>query len=600
MGIQLRQSASGEFLRGTVSGQVPVWNQEADEWDVSSGIFTRSDPVYVEDYLPETDNDIRNAIVAALADKPNSHVFILPSGSWNFVGRITQNDGFRNGLTFVGQQTQLYRDVNGVAGSQEIFFFRSDTGSTHADRITFMGIRFTLLNALTSFFGFAVGLENASNCRLYDCEFDCTLAVGATQGRIRWGAAILGGPNAGNNIVDNCKVTISQLVLCGIGRNIDGVLCTNLLSVSNNDYAVSCVTGPGFSLRNVTIDGVELHDAAGSGCIFVGSDGVGSSLGGTVVSNICVQNVNLSGSKNPVLDFDIAGIIVIDLGLTSENVCVQGINTTLSSTELQAMSVLIAAQDDEVSSMGISVTNCNLGIITTNDPLEGLFIQGNLTTNVQVSNVHVRGLRGIRIMNCDRLSVVNCTTIDGFLRIEASTRNLSSITVVGCNLRRVSGFNAALSFSSTNGRSMLNVCVGDLVLDSNVAGIATSLAGGTMTMSACNLVNTSGSNPTAETLTGIVRAVNIRGFAVITTVSVTVPAVAAGSVDYVNVSMTGTRLADLTTAESVVANPQTDLVAAGAGGGFINARVSATGTVRCAFIGPLAGGAANFSFARAA
>lgn len=80
------------------------------------------------------------------------------------------------------------------------------------------------------------------------------------------------------------------------------------------------------------------------------------------------------------------------------------------------------------------------------------------------------------------------------------------------------------------------------------------------------------------------------------TATVVVPAVAAGSVGYVNVSTTGTPLEGIATGDLVVANPATDLVAAGLGGGFINARVSAPDTIRCAFVGPLAGGAVNFFF----
>ena len=80
-------------------------------------------------------------------------------------------------------------------------------------------------------------------------------------------------------------------------------------------------------------------------------------------------------------------------------------------------------------------------------------------------------------------------------------------------------------------------------------------------------------------------------------ISVVVPAVAADAVGYVNVSTVGTDLEGITTGQVVVANPTTDLVAAGAGGGFINARVSAADTIRCAFNGALAGGAADFVFA---
>lgn len=83
------------------------------------------------------------------------------------------------------------------------------------------------------------------------------------------------------------------------------------------------------------------------------------------------------------------------------------------------------------------------------------------------------------------------------------------------------------------------------------------------------------------------------------TVSVVVPAVLVGQVGYANAALVGTALENLFAVNDPVAvNPQTDLVAAGAGGGLINARVSAANTVRLAFVGPLAGGAANFRIAR--
>ena len=83
------------------------------------------------------------------------------------------------------------------------------------------------------------------------------------------------------------------------------------------------------------------------------------------------------------------------------------------------------------------------------------------------------------------------------------------------------------------------------------------------------------------------------------TANVVVPAVAADAVGYVNVDLTGTELEDVfAIGDSVIVNPQSDLVAAGAGGGYLNARVSALNTVRLCFQGALAGGAANFTITR--
>lgn len=77
------------------------------------------------------------------------------------------------------------------------------------------------------------------------------------------------------------------------------------------------------------------------------------------------------------------------------------------------------------------------------------------------------------------------------------------------------------------------------------------------------------------------------------TISVVVPAVAADAVGYADVTMPGVAVGEM-----VVASPTADLVAAGAGGGYINCRVSAPNTVRLAFNGALAGGAVNFLFKR--
>lgn len=602
MGFALRRSPSGGDLKGTVSGQTIIWNNTEQEWDVSSAVFTLTDPVFVENYLIAAGNSIRDAIVLALQSNPNSHIFILPSGRWEFVGDIREADGFRDNIEFIGQKTELFRDVAGVATGQQFFFLRLNEAT---DRVTFRGIKFSLLNCLTSFFGSAILTTGTTNCRCYDCEFFCTLAVGVTSGRLRWGLAFLGtvdpaiGPS--NNIVDNVRTTLSQIQLCAAGRSADGILCTNIESVSNNDYIVSCVSSPGFNCRNVTIDNVVGHDVGGSGCVFAGSDGTGTALGADIVENITISNISVDGTKNPVLLFSIGALVVIDLGHVSQNINLHNVNTTLVSTQLQARSVLIAAQDDGASETGISVSGLELGNITTNDPLEALFISGRNTTNVQISNVNVQGQRGIKIIDCDRLTLSNITTTDGSLTIVASSRNLTGgTTIVGSSLKRTSGFNSCVVFQSAAAKNFDNVAIGDCVLDSNIAGQLTTLGGGTMRMILSNVWNVSGNNPTAETLTGIIRAVNTPGLPVVTTISVTVPAVVAGSVGYVIVSMAGTRMSDIALNEGVVVNPQADLVAAGVGGGFINARVSSAGNVKCAYVGPLAGGAVNHTFARAA
>lgn len=82
------------------------------------------------------------------------------------------------------------------------------------------------------------------------------------------------------------------------------------------------------------------------------------------------------------------------------------------------------------------------------------------------------------------------------------------------------------------------------------------------------------------------------------TKNIVVPAVAADAVGYLDVDLSATGLAGTTVGAVMVCAPTADLVAAGAGGGYINCRVSALNTVRLAFNGALAGGAVDFLFTR--
>lgn len=83
------------------------------------------------------------------------------------------------------------------------------------------------------------------------------------------------------------------------------------------------------------------------------------------------------------------------------------------------------------------------------------------------------------------------------------------------------------------------------------------------------------------------------------TLSVVVPAVAASTLAYLDVSLAATGFAGLTANQAVCVSPQADLAAAALNGGyFVGARMSATDTLRMAFFGTLAGGAANFTITK--
>lgn len=77
---------------------------------------------------------------------------------------------------------------------------------------------------------------------------------------------------------------------------------------------------------------------------------------------------------------------------------------------------------------------------------------------------------------------------------------------------------------------------------------------------------------------------------------VAVPALAAGVLGYANAALVTTALEGAVTNAPVLVTPQSDLAAAGAAAGYlIGARISAASTLRCAFVGTLAGGNATFN-----
>ncbi len=564
--------------------------------------------IYVETFLAAAGGDIRAATIAALLSDLTTpgQIFKFPQGRFAFAGAfIRLSDGFRNGITLDFTGCEIYIDEGGVASGQKIMFGRLETDSTHADGITILGGKFSHLNCLTSFFSQAFYISAASNFTVEGTEFYCTLDPAATTGRIRWGIVLFGGQpllNTGgrNNRVNNVRATCSQIQLCGQGCDVDGIVCTNIQLESANDWGISVVTGPGFSVRNVLIDNVTCHNVTGTGVVFVGNDG--TSLGGSLdfFEDVIISNVSLSGDDDFDLSFEFTNCIQICAGQVNRNIQIRGINTVLSGTGTQARSITVFSNQDEISWDGLIISDCSLGIVTTNDPLEALYLALVAPTQVSLCNIHIKGPRGIRVHGADRLVIDNVTMQDGTMTIASDNRNIDSVTISNSIFTRLVGFNAALRFTSSAGKNFSNVYLSNVVLRSNNPSLDVALNGGTMSMSLNNVLN-GHQTVTAETLAGIVRAVNVSGIPTLQTTitGVTVPGVAAGSVGYVNVSMAGTRLADLAVGEGVVVCAKADIMAAGVGGGMLQPRVQATGSVRLGFVGPVTTGSFDFTFYRA-
>jgi hypothetical protein len=81
-GIQLRQSDSGPELVGTLTGQVPVWNEDEELWEVSSGA--------VEAGCTQVTGFTSADIAAALAS--GAYEVCFPAGEYAITTAITQTD----------------------------------------------------------------------------------------------------------------------------------------------------------------------------------------------------------------------------------------------------------------------------------------------------------------------------------------------------------------------------------------------------------------------------------------------------------------------------------------------------------------------------
>ena len=610
MGLALREGPSGKLFEGTADGQALVWDETTREWVAGPAPGDELTYwVFVELYLSAAGGDLRTAIsLAHAAHTAAGTTFVLPGGTYAWVGTFFQP---RNATQWLCDGCTIELNQAGVASGQKFIFLRIEAGATHAANIRIVGGVWRFLDVLTSFFSAAIQFEAASNCSIEGSTAQCTLNVAATQGRIRWGFNLLGGdpvssPTSGRfNYFMNCRLSFSQIQGCGGGRNGENIWVENTVVDDANDVAVSVVSSSATgatTLSNVTIRNTECHNVAGSTVVFAGSDGAGTAIGPGTVENIEIDGVWLNGQRStPDLDFPFSIAVQVCGGLTTRNVAVKNVGTRLvPNASLQARSVQFTSQDDEVSTTGLTFDSLLLGTVTSNDPLEPLFISGRNVHGVTINNVTIPGLRGIRIVDCDNVAMSNVNLFDGELLVIASTRNLSNYQIAGCNFTRTTGFQAPILFNSTAARSFTGVMLDGVKLNGNGVPLTTDLGGGTMQMWLANIDNTSGSNPTAETLAGIIRLKNVRGFIVPVVKTVAVPAVLIGQVGYVVVSMAATRLSDVAVQECVVANAQAQLVAAGAGGAYSNARVSVAGSIELSFVGPLAGGNFDFTFDRAA
>lgn len=194
---------------------------------------------------------------------------------------------------------------------------------------------------------------------------------------------------------------------------------------------------------------------------------------------------------------------------------------------------------------------------------------------------------GVSIVQNCAITNTTCTgTLQAFSCTFTNTTTLATVESYDC---RWSGLSCTGALTIRNSTTTFAVSVGgNCLVQDTVFGLALTVTG-QLTSDYASLAPILGS-VTAGSFNLAIAPVSPK-----ITISVVVPAVSAGNVGYVSTSLVGTKLEGLVSATSMlVANPTADLVAAGAGGGFINVRANAANSARFAFVGPLAGGASNF------
>jgi hypothetical protein len=306
-------------------------------------------------------------------------------------------------------------------------------------------------------------------------------------------------------------------------------------------------------------------------------DFVNLGVGATLAANSIATNTGVVSLQGIAL----LGAITVGAGSATVRLTNSSVNGAVTCTALTLTNSVVGGT---VNCTTLTATNSSVaGVVTATGVLTCR--DSTFTSNLSTTNTSIQ-----RIVNC---------------RCQGTyTANGGSSTTIAEDTQFTLAFqatNADLAYClcsstvTTTGNLTTRYC--SLPANCTVGGAAsftlTKLGGTTQITGACtsDFFSVSGVLPVLTYGSIVVQPVACR-----ITLSVVVPAVAAGAVGYVNTTLVGTKLVGMLQADSaLVCYPQSDLVAAGAGGGFINARFAAANSIRMAFVGPLAGGAANFT-----
>lgn len=268
-------------------------------------------------------------------------------------------------------------------------------------------------------------------------------------------------------------------------------------------------------------------------------------------------------------------ICIVQGDYTAEDVAIVGASKLINFIGYGALSVPWAALTAEQS---VALDNCSTTSIDAGDALEmhECFCSGPVTA---LGFINLNG--GLLFGACSVGALTAGTGLKANGYVFTNTIEANNINLQNCELQGNVTINDAAG--------QLRLCEINSPITIEFVGSAGVLQVDAYTHQRFLTAGASIVNGTLSVISALQRA----------TISVVVPAVAAAELGYADVSTVGTALEGLATDDPVTGNPTEDLAAAGAtNGGFINCRVSAADTIRCAFVGALAGGASDFVFVR--
>jgi hypothetical protein len=462
-------SEGGRVPYTRVSEGLTVFDYIAND-DVSFG----DQGVPVGRYLAAASNNMRSAIIAALAANPTKVLFIIPPGDWVISAAITEAHGLRDNLVFDGvdkYRCRLYRN-----GSGNMFLFTSDG---HAN-IVFRNMTLDMIDPLTSF-GQLINISQATNVLVDNCRFLCSIPVDQTSDGGRSGAAILGGNNL---VVRHSFFQKSQLALCGLGRSARNAVAVDNRFEDCNDVAISVVADlTANSLRDITVSRNHIRGMFGAGVIYVGSDAPTEHP--TLLADVSIEENVFSGTQSN--QFTVLGrnLLAVAFCINNKRIKVRGnimSGDTSSTAPLYGVRVfdrLLSDAGEMTSCEGIDVSGNDI-TLNSADAQGGVEVVGKGLSDVHIKdNTVAAGSRGIITDGCSFTQIsgnIVRGAITNPLNVRSSRATTDEVEIRNNHLHTAVAFKSAVFH--TGAHNQTNVTIESNRLRSSHASVQHSMTGG--------------------------------------------------------------------------------------------------------------------------